>query len=88
MKTIRNAALAAAVALGLVLSAGAQDFEKIRRNLQERLPKLGKIDEVTKTPMPGLYEVRVGNDLFYSDAKGDFLIQGALMDTRQQRNLT
>jgi thiol:disulfide interchange protein DsbC len=29
-----------------------------------------------------------GNEIFYADAKGDFLIQGALIDTKQKRNLT
>jgi len=29
-----------------------------------------------------------GNEIFYTDAKGDFLIQGALIDTKQKRNLT
>jgi thiol:disulfide interchange protein DsbC len=38
--------------------------------------------------MPGLYEVRVGTDLFYTDAKGNYLIQGELIDTRATRNLT
>lgn len=88
MKSIRNAAVIVAVALGVAAAAGAQDFDKIRKNLSERIPQMGKIDEVSKTPMPGLYEVRVGTDLFYSDAEGNFLVQGMLMDTRQQRNLT
>lgn len=61
----------------------------IRKNLPERLPSLPKIDEVQKTPMPGLFEVRVnGNEIFYTDATGSFLIQGALIDTKAKRNLT
>ena len=60
----------------------------IRKNLAERLPQMGKIDEVSKTPMSGLFEVRVGTELFYTDADGNFLIQGHLIDTKQQRNLT
>lgn len=60
----------------------------IRKNLGERLPNLPKIDEVSKTPMNGLYEVRMGSDVMYSDAEGNFLIQGALIDVRQKRNLT
>jgi thiol:disulfide interchange protein DsbC len=48
-----------------------------------------QIEEISKTPMPGVFEVRVqGNELLYTDAKGDFLIQGALIDTKQKRNLT
>lgn len=61
----------------------------IRKNLGERIPQLQKIDEVSKSPMPGLYEVRVnGADIYYTDAQGDFLVQGNLIDTKQKRNLT
>ena len=60
----------------------------LRKNLSERLPNLPKIDEVSKTPMNGLYEVRMGNEVMYSDAEGNFLIQGSLIDVKQKRNLT
>jgi len=61
----------------------------IRKNLTERLPQFPKIDEVSKTPMPGLYEVRVnGADIFYTDAEGNYLLQGTLVDTQQKRDLT
>ena len=49
---------------------------------------MGKIDEVGKTPMPGLFEVRVGTDLYYTDAEGNFLLHGQLIDTKRQLNLT
>lgn len=75
---------AALVALG---TAHAQEAT-IRKNLTERLPNIPKIDEVSKTPMQGLYEVRMGTDIMYSDAEGNFLIQGVLIDVRQRRNLT
>ena len=66
----------------------AQDAN-LRKILSERLPSLPKIEEISKTPMPGVFEIRVqGNEIFYADAKGDFLIQGALIDTKQKRNLT
>jgi len=87
MKTIRQAALGALL-VAAVFAAGAQDLDKIRKNLQEHLPKLGKVDEVTKTPMPGVFEVRIGMDLFYTDAEGNYIIQGEMIDARQQRNLT
>jgi thiol:disulfide interchange protein DsbC len=60
----------------------------IRKSLTERLPNLPKIDEISKTPMNGLYEVRMGSDIMYSDAEGSFLIQGNLIDVKQRRNLT
>ena len=61
----------------------------IRKNLSERIPQLQKIDEVSKSPMPGLFEVRVnGADIYYTDAQGDYLVQGNLIDTKEKRNLT
>ena len=66
----------------------AQDAN-LKKILSERLPSLPKIEEISKTPMPGVFEIRVqGYDIFYTAAKGDFLIQGALIDTKQKRNLT
>jgi len=84
---LKLAGLAGLLACSLA-SAFAQEAV-IRKNLAERLPTLGKIDEVSKTPMNGLYELRVNDsDIFYTDAEGNFLIQGNLIDTRAKRNLT
>jgi thiol:disulfide interchange protein DsbC len=79
--------IAAALLAGCMGQAMAQEAT-IRKNLSERLPNIPKIDEVSKTPMNGLYEVRMGSDIMYSDAEGNFLIQGALIDVKQKRNLT
>lgn len=75
--------------LGLGSSAAFAQEAAIRKNLAERLPVFSKIDEVSKTPMNGLYEVRVNDsDIFYTDAEGNFLLQGNLIDTKAKRNLT
>ncbi len=69
-------------------SAGAQE-DIIRKNLSDRLASFTKIDEIKKSPIEGLYEIRINEtDIFYSDAEGNFLIQGAILDTRLRRNLT
>ena len=48
-----------------------------------------RIDEVRRTPMPNLVEVRVGNDILYVDEKAQFiLLQGELIDMKNNRNLT
>ena len=52
------ALLCAAAALLTALPAQAQEAA-IRKALTERLPNLPKIDEITRTPMPGLFEVRI-----------------------------
>jgi len=80
-------ALAAAM---LLLSFGVLAQEAvIRKTLAERLPNLPKIDEVTRTPIPGLYEVRYGGtEIFYSDATGEHILSGALIETKTRTDLT
>lgn len=87
MNHFKRGLLAALCAASFASAAQAQEAT-IRKNLAERIPQLAKIDEISKTPMPGLYEVRVGTDLLYTDAEGNFLLQGSLIDTKQKRNLT
>lgn len=79
-----------ALAMAGLLAAGAalaQDAV-IRKNLAERLPNFPKIDEINKTAIPGLYEVRIGTEILYTDEQGNHLIQGSLIDTRTRANLT
>lgn len=85
-----NITRALATALVLLVGGSAMGQEStLRKNLAERIPQFQKIDEVSKSPVPGLYEIRVnGTDIFYTDPEGNFLIQGSVIDTRQRRNLT
>ena len=89
--TVR-ASLATALITGLMAGFMAlpalADEAAIRKNLPERLPTFPKIDEVSKTPMTGLYEVRMGTEIVYTDETGQFLIQGSLIDTKTRADLT
>ena len=60
----------------------------IRKTLTERLAGLPKIEEVRVSAMPGLWEIRIGEQIRYTDATGNFLIEGDLIDLRTRRNLT
>jgi len=81
--------LIAVVIVGVIAATPTWAGEaEIRKNLPHRMPNFSSIDEVSKTSMPGLYEVRIGTDIFYTDAQGDHLIQGTLFDTRSRTNLT
>ena len=87
--TLRSALALTALTLAFTTSTAWAQEAAIRKNLADRMPAFAKIDEVSKTPMNGLYEVRVNdNDIFYTDADGSFLIQGNLFDTKAKRNLT
>jgi thiol:disulfide interchange protein DsbC len=97
MKPIRRALRAVVVAAGLLAAlAQAQgpsallpsQEAALRKALSERIPAMQKIDEITRTPIANLVELRIGSDIFYSDMEGNFLIEGELMDTRTRRNLT
>jgi thiol:disulfide interchange protein DsbC len=79
----------AACAILLAASLAFAQEAVIRKNLAERLPNLPAIDEVSKSPIPGIFEIRVGGtDVFYTDVEGNYLIQGNLIDTKVKRNLT
>jgi thiol:disulfide interchange protein DsbC len=78
-----------AAAMVTVCASSFAQEASIRKNLGERIPQLQKIDEISKTGMPGLYEIRVnGSEIYYTDSEANFLFQGNLIDTKQRRNLT
>jgi len=55
----------------LACTLAMADEAAIRKNLPERLGNLPPIEEVTKTEIPGLYEVRLGgSEIIYSDEQG------------------
>lgn len=83
------AATFAALAVLLPALALAQEAA-IRKALAERLPNLPKIDEITRSPVPGLWEVRYGgSEIIYSDDKGEYVfINGSLVDTKTRTDLT
>lgn len=87
MKIIPRIFAAFALAACLVPAAFA-DEAAIRKSIAERLPNFPKIDEVSKTAIPGIYEVRLGSDIRYTDETGTYLIEGDLVDLRTRTNLT
>jgi len=87
MNPFLRSTLAAALTVSLCHAGFAQEAV-IRENLAKRLPDMPKIDEVSKTPIPGLYEVRVGTEIIYTDEHGDHVIEGTLIETATRTNLT
>jgi thiol:disulfide interchange protein DsbC len=79
--------LTALLALAAPLLAQANEAV-IRKNLTERLAGLPKIEEVRPAPIAGLWEVRIGSEIRYTDPTGNYLIEGDLIDLKTRRNLT
>ena len=67
--------------------AAATSIEaQIKQDLEARVG--AKIDSVTPMPMAQLYEIRIGDDIFYTDPTGNYLIIGNIVDSRTRENLT
>ena len=48
-----------------------------------------KVDEVRKTPVPGIWEVRIGSDLMYADEQAQYVfVEGQMVEMRTNRSLT
>jgi len=88
MKKIKLALIAASVML--MSCAGAENTieAKIRKAVEPKLGESVKIDSVRKTPYAGLYEIRVGNEVRYTDETGSYLIVGHVFDLKSSEDLT
>lgn len=83
-------ALTLALALPAGVALGVDDSDTataIRKVLQSRYKDIQIID-VQASPIAGLYEVYTGDTIAYSNATGDYLIVGSILDTRSRRDLT
>ncbi len=87
-RSLAGLAGAALLALAALTPPAQAQEAAIRKAIAERMPEFPKIDEVRESSFKGLYEVRVGTDIFYADAAGNHLIEGQLIDTRSKTNLT
>ena len=63
------------------------DAERVKSELQKRIGE-APIDSVRKIPYGGLYEVTVGSDILYTDAKAEFLVTGQIIDLKTKENIT
>lgn len=75
----------AALTYPLMVQAGEAE---IRKAAAEMLQPGTRIDEIRKTGIKGLNEVRVGQNIFYADDTGRYFIMGEITDTKTKRNLT
>jgi thiol:disulfide interchange protein DsbC len=77
--------------LGALLCIGtahAQTEQQLKTELQKKLGANAKVRSVSPSPVTGLYEVLVGNDVFYSDSSGKYLIQGEIIELATGKNIT
>lgn len=84
-----NTTAAAAFALS-TLSAFAETAQEtgVRKLIEPRLGAEAKIESVTKTPYGGLYEIRTGNEIIYTDEKAQYLFVGRVLDSKTLQDYT
>lgn len=80
--------LTLALAAGLLAATAAQaDEAVIRKALAAQFPG-AQIVSVTQTPYSGLFEVYLDGQLVYTDAKGQYVFIGDVVDLKNRSNLT
>jgi thiol:disulfide interchange protein DsbC len=63
------------------------DEAALRKAIQPHFAD-SKIESVKKTPYLGLYEVVVGDEVFYTDDKADYFFFGHVIDTKTRTSMT
>lgn len=83
------AALAFAVLVrpALAQAPASSPEDTLRRAIETKMPG-EKVREIRRTPLPGVYEVAIGNRVFYADETLSHLLVGSLIETAGNRNLT
>ena len=75
-------------ALPLLAAEVAPEIQqRLTKKLQVLLPD-AKINSITETPIPGLYELVVGASITYMSIDGRYAFNGSLIDIDELRNLT
>ncbi len=67
-------------------AANAVNDPVLKKTLEMRLG--ATIDGISRMPVGGLFEVRVGDEVFYADGSGNYIVVGNVIDLRTRENLT
>jgi len=79
---------AAALMAGTAFAQPVPQEAAIRKGLGEQLSGMPKIDEIRATPIAGLFEVRIGTEVIYTDADGSHVVRGEIIELKTRRNIT
>lgn len=74
--------------LASIFAAYAQTNEATVKRTIQLLIGNRTIENVSKTPYRGLYEVVIGRDILYTDENAEYILQGELIDVKTRKNIT
>ncbi len=78
----------AIVLVGFFGSVDAMSEKQVRAELQKRLGTSANVRNITPSPIPGLFEVQINQEIFYTDSNAKYLIQGEMIELASGTNLT
>jgi thiol:disulfide interchange protein DsbC len=80
-------AVACLPAVAMESGAGAARIDALKANLQARFPD-AKIESISPSPIPGVYEVVSPSIIVYSDISGEYVLMGPMIESRSGWNMT
>ncbi|MCQ4166948.1 DsbC family protein [Tahibacter harae] len=84
---LKKLTLALALAAATFTATAADETKVVTDAILSLVPQ-AKIDSVTKSSLPGFYEVVTGGQVVYVSADGKYLLQGSLFDMSTKKDLT
>jgi thiol:disulfide interchange protein DsbC len=88
MKMLKIAATAVMTLAAAFAFAETAQEASVKKLIEPRLGEGIKVETVTKTPYGGLFEVRTGSDIIYTDEKAKYLFVGRVLDTKTYQDYT
>lgn len=89
MKIIKLAITVLLVAVAALAFADTSPAEAmVKKLIEQRLNDGTKVDSVSKTNFAGLYELRAGGDIMYTDEHAKYLVIGHVIDVETHKDYT
>lgn len=88
MKLSKTALVLASALMASCVGAETSVEANIKKMIEPRLGQGIKVDSVKETPYGGLYEVRIGGEIHYTDKTGTYLFMGQVINLKTSVNLT
>jgi len=88
MRKSKTVLLLLSVLMASCVGAETPTEESIKKLVEPRLGQGVKVESIKATPYGGLYEIRVGTDILYTDKTGTYLFSGHIFNLATSTDLT
>jgi len=88
MKSIKTALMTLLSVFASSVFAESAQEAAIKKLIAPKLGDKAKVESVTKTPYAGLFEVRTGSDIIYTDENAKYLFVGNVLYATTYQNFT